>query len=300
MQHDSTAILPEEATGLVPAVAGPHPYRPARQPAPGRPARPAPPRQALRPGRGLRALSTTRGGATSTASPPTGPCRSATTRRRSGVPSGTCGRAASRASCSRRCSTPRASSRRGWWSSPRAGLRRVTFANSGAEAVEAAIKLCRAATGRLGILSTHGSFHGKTLGALSATGNPDYQRGFGAPGGGLRPDPVRRRGRPAAGPGRPAGPLRGLPRRADPGRGRHRGAAAGLPRRGPRDLHRGGRPAGPRRDPDRPGPHRRPVRLRGRGGRARRAGAGQGARRRARADRRRALHRGGLHRRPSP
>ena len=61
------------------------------------------------------------------------------------------------------------------------GLCRVTFANSGAEAVEAAIKLCRAATGRLGILSTQGSFHGKTLGALSATGNPDYQNGFGAP-----------------------------------------------------------------------------------------------------------------------
>ena len=62
-----------------------------------------------------------------------------------------------------------------------AGLCRVTFTNSGAEAVEAAIKLCRAATGRLGILSTHQSFHGKTLGALSATGNPDYQRAFGAP-----------------------------------------------------------------------------------------------------------------------
>ena len=61
------------------------------------------------------------------------------------------------------------------------GLNRVTFANSGAEAVEAAIKLCRAATGRPGILSAIGSFHGKTLGALSATGNPDYQRGFAAP-----------------------------------------------------------------------------------------------------------------------
>jgi acetylornithine/succinyldiaminopimelate/putrescine aminotransferase/predicted amino acid dehydrogenase len=61
------------------------------------------------------------------------------------------------------------------------GLCRVTFANSGAEAVEAAFKLCRAATRRPGILSTHGSFHGKTLGALSATGNPDYQQGFGAP-----------------------------------------------------------------------------------------------------------------------
>ncbi|WP_208721124.1 aminotransferase class III-fold pyridoxal phosphate-dependent enzyme [Corallococcus aberystwythensis] len=61
------------------------------------------------------------------------------------------------------------------------GLRYVTFANSGAEAVEAAIKLCRASTGRLGILTTHNSFHGKTLGALSATGNDHYQQGFGAP-----------------------------------------------------------------------------------------------------------------------
>ncbi len=58
----------------------------------------------------------------------------------------------------------------------------VTFANSGAEAVEAAIKLCRAATGRRGVLSTGNSFHGKTLGALSATGNPDYQDAFGVPG----------------------------------------------------------------------------------------------------------------------
>src|SRR5205823_9049573 len=66
-----------------------------------------------------------------------------------------------------------------------AGLCRVTFANSGAEAVEAAIKLCRAATRRPGILSTHGSFHGKTLGALSATGNADYQRDFGAPAAGF-------------------------------------------------------------------------------------------------------------------
>jgi acetylornithine/succinyldiaminopimelate/putrescine aminotransferase len=65
------------------------------------------------------------------------------------------------------------------------GLCRVTFANSGAEAVEAAIKLCRAATGRIGILSTDGSFHGKTYGALSATGNPDYQRDFGAPAAGF-------------------------------------------------------------------------------------------------------------------
>ncbi|HSW35859.1 MAG TPA: aminotransferase class III-fold pyridoxal phosphate-dependent enzyme [Candidatus Limnocylindrales bacterium] len=62
-----------------------------------------------------------------------------------------------------------------------AGLEYVTFSNSGTEAVEAAIKLCRSAAGRLGILATKNSFHGKTFGALSATGNPNYQKAFGAP-----------------------------------------------------------------------------------------------------------------------
>jgi len=61
------------------------------------------------------------------------------------------------------------------------GMSRVTFANSGTEAVEAAIKLARAATGRTGVLTTENSFHGKTLGALSATGKDMYQKGFGAP-----------------------------------------------------------------------------------------------------------------------
>ncbi|RKD32764.1 aminotransferase class III-fold pyridoxal phosphate-dependent enzyme [Thermohalobacter berrensis] len=60
-------------------------------------------------------------------------------------------------------------------------LKYVTFTNSGAETVEAGIKLCRSATGRKGILSTINSFHGKTLGALSATGKKSYQDGFGAP-----------------------------------------------------------------------------------------------------------------------
>ena len=59
-----------------------------------------------------------------------------------------------------------------------AGLDYVTFANSGAEAAEAAIKLARATTGRPGILSTIGGFHGKTLAALSATGRPAYQQPF--------------------------------------------------------------------------------------------------------------------------
>ncbi len=61
------------------------------------------------------------------------------------------------------------------------GLECVTFANSGAEAVEAAIKLCRSATGRKGVLSTLNSFHGKTMGALSATGNDRYQKYFDLP-----------------------------------------------------------------------------------------------------------------------
>ncbi len=46
---------------------------------------------------------------------------------------------------------------------------RVYFGNSGAEGIEAAIKLARR-TGRPRILSLHGSFHGRTMGALSLTG----------------------------------------------------------------------------------------------------------------------------------
>jgi acetylornithine/succinyldiaminopimelate/putrescine aminotransferase/predicted amino acid dehydrogenase len=61
------------------------------------------------------------------------------------------------------------------------GLNRVTFTNSGAEAIEAAIKLCRSATGRHNILAAANGFHGKTLGALSATNKPKYQKMFGAP-----------------------------------------------------------------------------------------------------------------------
>lgn len=66
------------------------------------------------------------------------------------------------------------------------GLRHVAFGNSGTEAVEAAIKACRVATRRLGIISTEGGFHGKTLGALSATGRDFFQTGSGAPVAGFR------------------------------------------------------------------------------------------------------------------
>ncbi len=57
-------------------------------------------------------------------------------------------------------------------------MRRVTYANSGAETVEAAIKLARARTQRQAIVSTVRGFHGKTLGALSATDNAMYREPF--------------------------------------------------------------------------------------------------------------------------
>lgn len=50
--------------------------------------------------------------------------------------------------------------------------------HNGAAAVEGALKLARAATGRKKIVSTVGGFHGKTFGALSATGKREYQEPF--------------------------------------------------------------------------------------------------------------------------
>ena len=52
------------------------------------------------------------------------------------------------------------------------------FANSGTEAVEGALKLARAATGRAKIVATHGAFHGKTFGALAASGREAYREPF--------------------------------------------------------------------------------------------------------------------------
>jgi 4-aminobutyrate aminotransferase len=49
------------------------------------------------------------------------------------------------------------------------GLDRLFFSNSGAEAVEGALKLARHVTGRQGIIAFSGAFHGRTLGAVSIT-----------------------------------------------------------------------------------------------------------------------------------
>jgi 4-aminobutyrate aminotransferase len=58
------------------------------------------------------------------------------------------------------------------------GLRRSFLANSGAEAVEAALKTVRLATGRPRVLAFHGSYHGLTLGALSVSSRRDFRAPF--------------------------------------------------------------------------------------------------------------------------
>ncbi len=58
------------------------------------------------------------------------------------------------------------------------GLSRGFFCNSGAETIEAAIKFARLATGRTGVVSAMRGFHGRTLGALSATHKKQYRDGF--------------------------------------------------------------------------------------------------------------------------
>jgi 4-aminobutyrate aminotransferase len=64
---------------------------------------------------------------------------------------------------------------------PGAFARRVSFCNSGAEAVEGAMKLARYSTGRDKFIAFLGAFHGRTMGALSLTARKAVQRrGFGA------------------------------------------------------------------------------------------------------------------------
>src|SRR6185437_3690961 len=60
-----------------------------------------------------------------------------------------------------------------------ANLDAMVPANSGTEAVEAAIKIARAATGRARVLYAEHAFHGLTLVALSINGNEEFRAGFG-------------------------------------------------------------------------------------------------------------------------
>ena len=58
------------------------------------------------------------------------------------------------------------------------GMDRVYFANSGAEAVEAALKFARCATGKPRVLFCDHAYHGLTAGALSVNGAAEFRAGF--------------------------------------------------------------------------------------------------------------------------
>lgn len=62
--------------------------------------------------------------------------------------------------------------------SDRFGGAQAFLCNSGTEAIEAALKYARKATGRAGVVALQGSFHGRTLGALSVTGQPEKREAF--------------------------------------------------------------------------------------------------------------------------
>lgn len=63
---------------------------------------------------------------------------------------------------------------------PQMGKKKVFLANTGAEAVEGAIKLARYSTKRKGLMSFYGGFHGRTMGALSLTASKvKYRDNFG-------------------------------------------------------------------------------------------------------------------------
>jgi acetylornithine/LysW-gamma-L-lysine aminotransferase len=61
------------------------------------------------------------------------------------------------------------------------GIDTVWLCNSGTEAVEAALKFARHATGRESVVAAKRAFHGRTLGALAATWKPAYREGFAVP-----------------------------------------------------------------------------------------------------------------------
>ncbi len=156
-------------------------------------------------------------------------------------------------------------------------------ANSGTEAVEAAVKIARAATGRPRILYAEHAFHGLTLGSLSLNGDAHFREGFGPllPGCAAVPfgdlDALERelaRGDVAA---FVVEPVQGKGVNLPPGR---------LPARRAGALPRGRRAARLRRGADRPRAHRALPRAGALGPAARHGVPRQGALRRPRADRR--------------
>ena len=133
------------------------------------------------------------------------------------------------------------------------------FSNSGAEAVEAALKFARIASGKTDFVSTLGSYHGKTLGALSVTGREKYRTAFEPliPGVAFVPyndlnAAVERHNRKDC----------RADCRTDSGRGRNHSRRARLSVRSAANLRRAGRSADCRRDTNGVGPNRNDVRLR--------------------------------------
>ncbi len=128
--------------------------------------------------------------------------------------------------------------------------------NSGTEAIECALKLARRHHAQGDFVVIEGGFHGRTMGALSATPQEAKQAPFAplVPGFATvrarRPRRARRRRWPRH---------RGRAARAHPGRGRHPSPQRRDARCRPRGLRRARRAAHLRRDPVRHGPHRRHV-----------------------------------------
>ncbi len=58
------------------------------------------------------------------------------------------------------------------------GLDRIFLCNSGTEAIEGALKFARMSTGRAKIISAMRGYHGRTMGALTATWDPKYRKHF--------------------------------------------------------------------------------------------------------------------------
>lgn len=140
-----------------------------------------------------------------------------------------------------------------------APLESVYFVNSGAEAVEGALKLAKRFTRRTEIVSMRRAYHGSTHGAMSMMGAPEGEEWKGA----FRPllpdvqavefndfselERITRRTGLCAG-------------RAGAGRGRRPSAPSGLSGSAAQTLRRSRRAADFRRDTDRHGPHGPPVR----------------------------------------
>ena len=174
------------------------------------------------------------------------------------------------------------------------GLGRVLFTSSGAESIEAAIKIGRAATGRSRVVSVEHGFHGLTLGALSANGGDAFTSRFAplVPGFSHVPfndlDALEAELRTEDVAMFVTEPIVGHGVRL-PEPGYLEGAQA-LCRTLRHALLR-------RRGGDRLRPHRAAVRMRALGARARRDDGVEGALRRLRPDRRDAVHAGGVRRR---